>query len=437
MKLRARYRSRQSGARASIVDFPAFSARPTLVIAAMLMWVSAAAGAEPPTIVIGFTASRTGSLNVEGTRQINGVTLWAENVNGAGGIPLADGTSARVAVKYYDDESSKGRVQELYSKLIGEDKADFLISPYSSGLADAAAVIAQQKNKIMITAGAASDSSYKKGYSLIYQVYTPASRYLTGAVDLLLKCVPEAKKLAIVNEKDKFSSDVVAELKKYAEARGLQVVLFEGYDTGTADFAPFINKIPPDTDAVMGGGHFSDTSTFARQLHEKGSKAKMVALLVAPPEPRFAEMGEAAVGVIGSSQWEPSAKYSAEAAKAGGGDWYGPGVADFSAMYQARFHEEPSYHSAGGYAAGLLLEKAIRDSGSTDTAKVKAALDAMDVMTFYGRLSFDVTPASHGLQKAHEMIYIQWQRDAGGALVKRPVWPAETSTADAIPMTRR
>ncbi len=403
----------------------------------MLMWVSAAAGAEPPTIVIGFTASRTGSLNVEGTRQINGVTLWAENVNGAGGIPLADGTSARVAVKYYDDESSKGRVQELYSKLIGEDKADFLISPYSSGLADAAAVIAQQKNKIMITAGAASDSSYKKGYSLIYQVYTPASRYLTGAVDLLLKCVPEAKKLAIVNEKDKFSSDVVAELKKYAEARGLQVVLFEGYDTGTADFAPFINKIPPDTDAVMGGGHFSDTSTFARQLHEKGSKAKMVALLVAPPEPRFAEMGEAAVGVIGSSQWEPSAKYSAEAAKAGGGDWYGPGVADFSAMYQARFHEEPSYHSAGGYAAGLLLEKAIRDSGSTDTAKVKAALDAMDVMTFYGRLSFDVTPASHGLQKAHEMIYIQWQRDAGGALVKRPVWPAETSTADAIPMTRR
>jgi len=403
----------------------------------MLMWVSAAAGAEPPTIVIGFTASRTGSLNVEGTRQINGVTLWAENVNGAGGIPLADGTSARVAVKYYDDESSKGRVQELYSKLIGEDKADFLISPYSSGLADAAAVIAQQKNKIMITAGAASDSSYKKGYSLIYQVYTPASRYLTGAVDLLLKCVPEAKKLAIVNEKDKFSSDVVAELKKYAEARGLQVVLFEGYDTGTADFAPFINKIPPDTDAVMGGGHFSDTSTFARQLHEKGSKAKMVALLVAPPEPRFAEMGEAAVGVIGSSQWEPSAKYSAEAAKAGGGDWYGPGVADFSAMYQARFHEEPSYHSAGGYAAGLLLEKAIRDSGSTDTAKVKAALDAMDVMTFYGRLSFDVTPASHGLQKAHEMIYIQWQREPGGSLVKRPVWPAETSTADAIPMTRR
>ena len=389
------------------------------------------------TVVVGFTASQTGKLNVEGIRQINGVNLWAEHVNAAGGVPLADGTSVKVAAKFYDDESTKSRVQELYTRLICGDKAGFLISPYSSGLTDAAAVIAQQQNKIMITAGAASDSTYKKGYTLVYQAYTPASRYLTGAVDLLTKHMPSDRKLAILSEKDKFSTDVVAELKKFAEAKGFEVVLFEGYDSGTADFAPFINKIPTDTAAIMGGGHFSDTSTFARQLYEKGSRAKMVALLVAPPEPKFAELGEAAVGVIGSSQWEPAARYSEETAKAAGVEWYGPSVADFEAMYQARFHEEPSYHSAGGYAAGLLLEKAILKCGSTDTEKVKAALDAMDIMTFYGRLSFVVAPESHGLQKGHEMIYIQWQRDANGSLVKRLVWPKETSTAEVIPMPKR
>jgi len=53
-------------------------------------------------------------------------------------------------------------VQELYTKLISDDKADFLISPYSSGLTDAAAVIAQQYNKIMITAGAASTPPIRK-----------------------------------------------------------------------------------------------------------------------------------------------------------------------------------------------------------------------------------------------------------------------------------
>ena len=80
----------------------------------------------------------------------------------------------------------------------------------------------------------------------------------------------------------------------------------------TTDFAPFINKIPAGVDAVMGGGHFTDTTTLARQLFEKKVPAKMISLLVAPPEPKFAELGEACLCVIGSSQWEPLCKYSPE-----------------------------------------------------------------------------------------------------------------------------
>ena len=289
----------------------------------------AAPAGKEKTVVIGFTASQTGSLNVESTRQINGLNLWIEQVNEAGGIKLADGTVVKFEAKFYDDESNKDRVQALYTKLINDDKADFLISPYSSGLADAAAVIAEQYGKIMITTGAASDSTYKKGYKLVYQAYTPASRYLTGAFDLLAKLDPNAKKVAIVHENDKFSTDVCNAAKAYGEGKGYEIVLFEGYDSGTTDFAPFINKIPADADAIMGGGHFADGSTFAKQLFEKGVKAKFIALLVAPPEPKFAEMGDAAVGVIGPSQWEPLAKYTAESAKAAGLEWYGLSVADF------------------------------------------------------------------------------------------------------------
>ncbi|OGP72307.1 MAG: hypothetical protein A2Y80_10340 [Deltaproteobacteria bacterium RBG_13_58_19] len=391
---------------------------------------TSAAGAAKE-VVIGFTASQTGKLNVEAIRQINGLNLWVEQVNAAGGVKLPDGTVVKFAAKYYDDESKKERVQELYTKLINSDKADFLISPYSSGLADAAAVIAQQYNKIMITAGAASDSTYKKGYTLIYQTYTPASRYLTGAIDLLAKLDPAAKKVAIVHEKDKFSTDVVNALKAYAESKGYQVVLFEGYEPGTTDFAPFINKIPPGVDAVMGGGHFADTTTFAKQLYEKKLKTKMIALLVAPPEPKFAELGEACISVIGSSQWEPMAKYTAESAKAAGLEWYGPSVADFDSAYKAKFKEEPSYHSAGGYVAGLILQKALAKAGSTDTAKVKEAMDAMNLLTFYGNIKFD-TAKAHGLQIGHDMVYIQWQKDAKGKPVKQVVWPEAGKTAGAI-----
>lgn len=400
------------------------------------MWADADTS-KTRTVVIGFTASQTGKLNVEGTRQINGLNLWIEQVNAAGGIKLPDGTVIKVAAKFYDDESSKSRVQELYTKLINQDRADFLISPYSSGLADAAAVIAQQYNRIMITAGAASDSTHKKGYTVVYQTYTPASRYLTGAVDLLAGLDPKAQKIAIVYEKDKFCTDVVNSLTSYAKQQGLQVVLFEGYDSGTTDFAPFINKIPAKVDAVMGGGHFADTSTLARQLYEKKVNTKMIALLVAPPEDQFAELGDAALGVIGPSQWEPLVAYTPEAANSLNIAWIGPKAGDFIARYRSKYKEEPTYHSAGGYVAGLLLEKAINQSGSTATAKVKEVLDHLDIMSFYGRLRFDQTPAGHGLQVGHDMVYIQWQQDAQGKLVKQLVWPEAVKTAAAQPIKAR
>lgn len=408
----------------------------TLVILACvcLVLTAAMAQAQAPaakTVVIGFTASQTGKLNVEGMRQINGLNLWMEKANAAGGIKLADGSVVKFASKFYDDESNKGRVQELYTKLINDDKADFLVSPYSSPLADAAAVIAQQNNKIMLTTGAASDSTYKKGFTLVYQTYTPASRYLTGAVDILEKMDPNAKKIAIVNEKDKFSTDVVNALKKYAESKGYQIVLFEGYDSGTTDFAPFINKIPPNVDAIMGGGHFADTSTFARQIFEKGLKPKLVALLVAPPEPKFAELGEACVAIIGASQWEPAAKYSPEAAKAANKPWVGPTVSDFVKAYKSKYNEEPSYHSAGGYVSGLLIEQAIRQAGSTATDKVKAALDQMDIDTFYGNIKFDISPGEHGLQVGHDMVYVQWMKE-GGKFEKEVVWPPDARTKSVI-----
>ena len=69
----------------------------------------------------------------------------------------------------------------------------------------------------------------------------------------------------------------------------------EAYDPATTDFASFIDKIQSAApDAVMGGGHFADGQTFAKQLAEKGVKPKMLALLVAPPEPSFADIGDAA-----------------------------------------------------------------------------------------------------------------------------------------------
>jgi len=376
------------------------------------------------TAIVGFTASLTGKLNIESTRQNNGFRLWMDQVNAAGGLALADGSVVKFDSKFYDDESNKDRVQEFYTKLITEDNADFLISPYSSGLADASAVIAEQYGKVMITAGAVADNTYQKGYTLVYQAYTPASKYLTGALDLLATLDPSAKNIAIVYENENFSVGVVEALKAYAEGRGYNVVLYEGYDSSTTDFAAIINNIQTSVpEAIMGGGHFMDGQTLAKQIFEKGLNVKFFSLLVAPPEPTFAEIGDAAFGIIGPSQWEPLAAFTPK---------FGPTGTEFVEAYKAAYGEEPSYHAAGGYVAGLILQKAIETTGSLDTDAIKAALDSVDMMTFFGHIKFDTSAENHGLQIGHSMSYIQWQKDASGALVKQVVWPAEGATSNAF-----
>jgi branched-chain amino acid transport system substrate-binding protein len=253
-------------------------------------------------------------------------------------------------------------------------------------------------------------------------------------VDLLAQLDPNVKKLAFVNEDGKFSTDVVEAAKEYAESLGYDVVLFEGYAPDTTDFGPFINKIQDSgAEAILGGGHFQDGSTFARQMHEKGIDTNMFALLVAPPEPDFADLGEAALGVIGPSQWEPLAAFTPESAKEAGLEWFGPLGDDFVQNYETAYDgEEPSYHSAGGYAAGVVLQKAVEEADSTDPAAIKAALDNMDVLTFFGHIKFDTSPEAHGLQTGHSMVYIQWQTDEAGNLLKQVVWPLEGATAETI-----
>ncbi len=383
-------------------------------------------------ILIGFTVSQTGSLNVESARQLNGLRLWLDTVQKAGGIKLKDGTVLMPDVKFYDDESKGDRVQALYTKLINDDKVDFLISPYSSGLAKTASLVSEQNGKVMITAGAADDSTMEAGYKGTYQMYTPGSRYLSGAIDLLAKIDPSIKKIALVYETDPFSTGVAAAAQTYAKGKGLDVVLYEGYDGKTTDFAPFINKITAaGPDAIMGGGHFDNGSTLARQLFERKVQVKVITLVVAPPEDKFAEIGDGAQFIMGPSQWEPQVTFSADAAKAANLPWYGISNADLVSTYKAKYNEAPTYHSAGGYAAGLILQKAIEDANSVDPDKVKAALDKMDVDLFYGHVKFSTEAKTHGKQVGHDMVLIQWQKDGTGKLGKQIVWPLDAKTADA------
>ncbi len=334
------------------------------------------------TIRIGFTSSQTGALAKESTEQTQGLRLWAEVVRAEGGLEVG-AEKLGLELISYDDESRQDRVQQLYTRLITEDGADFLISPYSSASAAAAAVVTEQYGRTHVVVGAASDSIFARGYRHAFQVYSPASKYLTGALDMLRRLDPPARRLALVYEKDPLATDVVRAAREYAEGLGFEVLLHEGYDSGTTNFAPLITKIGGlNPDAILGGGHFADGSTLARQIAEKRLKTKLVALLVAPAVPEFAQLGDAALGIVAPSHWESQARHSPEAAAALGIPYFGPPVDGFVEAYRRRYGYEPGYHAAAGYAAGLILQKAVAEAGTAERGRVEAALARMDVLLF-------------------------------------------------------
>ena len=115
-----------------------------------------------------------------------------------------------------------------------------------------------------------------------------------------------------------------------------------------------------------------------------------------------------------------------------GKEWFGPTGEDFAAAYEAAYGDPPTYHVAGGYTAGLVLQKAILDADSVDPDAVKAALNDMDLFTFFGGIQFDSTDEAHGLQIAHKMVVAQWQLNAAGELERVIIAPADVRTADPL-----
>ncbi|MFZ2068897.1 MAG: amino acid ABC transporter substrate-binding protein [Xanthobacteraceae bacterium] len=390
------------------------------LLAAAAAFVATPALAED-TITIGFTDSQTGPLNVDSLGQQRGYEFWRDEVNAKGGIKVGD-KHYKVKFVSYDDQSVGGRVQQLYTRLINQDKANFLFSPYSSGLTAPATVISEQYGKIMIDSGGAEEKPFEQGNKYLFMVITSASHYLSGAVEALKKNDPQAK-IALVYSDDPFSKAVLAAAAAQAKAAGLQIVMNESYSPSTTDFGPIVNKIvSSNADAVLGGGHYSDGATLARQMHDQKANMKWISLLVAPADDKFGELGKAALGVTVPSQWELQVNYKPQ---------FGPTTAEFAKAFQDKFHAKADYHTASGYTSGVVLQHAIEQAGSIDPEKVAAALNATDITTFFGHIKFMTDPGHHGLQAAHEMVLAQWQM-VNGKPGRQVVWPDAAKSASLL-----
>ena len=383
---------------------------------------STASYTGPSTIKIGMTMPLSGSLAADGTMSLDGLQMWASNVNATGGIYVSSlGRKLPVQLVYYDDTSSTSVVATDYQQLVTQG-VQFLIAPYSSPLTLAAAPIAEANHLLLLSHGGASDSIWTKGYKYVVGVLSPGTKYMIPVLDMLKNQNSSTPiKVAFFFGNDAFSISVRQGASAYMNATGgFSLVYNQLYAESATSFTAQISQIAAaNPDVILGGAHFVDGETIMKNIQSLGLHFKMVSLLVAPDDPHFlSDLGSLANNVVAPSQWESNLDFTHFS------PYYGNITGQqFLSEFQSKFSMAPNYEAAEAYNAGLVLQKAIYDSGSLNSTVVRNQISSEDFYSFYGR--FQV--GSSGIQAGHTMVVMQWQNG-----IKQTIWPKPVATAPFV-----
>lgn len=362
------------------------------------------AAAEP--VKIGVTLGLTGKYAEMSDMQMKGFRLWEKDVNSRGGI-----LGRQVRIIIYDDKSNPSTAMSLYEHIISADKADFVFGPYSSEITEAILPVTEKHAYPVLISGASADRLWQKGYTNAFGMYTPASKYTTGFFEMLV--MNGLKDVAIIHADDSFSTNVAEGAKKWAERFGLKVVLYEGVKKGSPNLEDAAKKTKASAaHIVIVCGHFDEAVNMRLALKRIGWHPKAYFASVGPVMQAFHDrLKSDAEYVFSSSQWEHH------------GGLLPHSCHEFYHSYIRTYKAEPSYHAATAYAAGQILESAVKKAGSLDKNKIRNILSAMDAVTIIGRYGVDRT----GMQIKHFNLIIQWQKGK-----KELVWPEELRTAKPI-----
>lgn len=365
-------------------------------------------------IRVGAVVSETGRFVAEGNDVRRGYRLWANWINGEyGGLKVGD-ARYRVELVMYDDAGEAAATRNLVGRLITEDKVDFLLGPYSSGLTQHALEVADAHGQILVTASGGAESLFTQGFGSFFAVQTPAAQYTRSALQLLAG--EGAGSVVIAHPDTAFATSVADGARRWAAESGLDVLAVHEYPQGSAELAAIIaeaKRLGPDV--FVGGGHFNDAIQFLRAARELDFRPAAMVITVGPSNPLLVEqLGADAEYVIGPTQWEASMGYA--------GDLIGS-APDYATRYHALWGRDPTYQAAGASAAALALHHAIEAAGNLDSASVHRALRELEVDTFFGPISFD----EQGRNSARAMGLVQIQD--GQILV---VAPTAAAAADIV-----
>ncbi len=178
-----------------------------------------------------------------------------------------------------------------------------------------------------------------------------------------------------------------------------------------------VKQMKPDVLVVS--GHTKGALTAIRQISEMKVDVPMLAMTHCDAAKLSKQHGAASQYALCASQWHKTLTYK--------DDYFKDGMT-YDSDFNKKFGYAPPYQAAESSAALLVFKDAFERANSFDKKKVRDALAATDMQTFYGNIKF----AAGGQNVSKPMVLFQVICNSSGKCENKVVAPLKWASAKLI-----
>jgi len=365
----------------------------------------AATSAQAQEILkIGGVGPLSGGGTAWGLAAQRGIQLAIDDINAAGGFK-AEGKTYKLELIMYDDQYTGAGGKAAAERLVNQDKVKFVIGPVGSPPALSLIGVTNPAKVLAMTNGYAPGilkNDFPDPYN--FRLYPTNLEFGPPIIKWLRQNRPEIKKIGLLAPNDAVGQAVAKPLAEDYNKEGFETVL-DFFERGTKEFTPLILRMMAQkVDAFeFDGNSPGDAGLMLKQIRQAGFKGHVMQVGGPAIDEIMEIAGPAAEGFMSYDifDWDtPIGKKLREAYE----KKYGKGI--INAFMPAFYH------------CVFLVVEAIKRADSTDTTKVRAAMETTSGYDagIYGPIKW-VGKERYGVNR-QLMIPYYFSEVKGGKIVK-------------------
>ena len=258
----------------------------------------------------------------------------------------------------------------------------------------------------------------------MFAVLSAANQYLEVAIDLAVeKNDGKPVRIAMAFEQDAFSQDVRLGIVEAAKRTASKLIIDDKLPKELNDMAATLAKVKATKpDVLVVSGHSKGALTAIRQIAEMKVDVPMLAMTHCDASKLAKQHGKKAEYALCAAQWHKSLSYK---------DNFFGSASDFDRDFNTEYRYTPPYQAAESAAALLVYKDAFERANSFDKEKVRDALAATDMQTFYGNIKF--SPQGQNIAKPMVLFQVRCEGDKCENRVVAPTQWASSKLVHPVP----